>query len=490
MSATLDNAIYEKYGVRVLLALSLALLAWRCSVVQHLGITLYVDEAQYWTWAQHLDWGYFSKPPGIAALIRLSTALFGDGLLGVKALAMLCYPLAAGVCWAIARRLYDARTAFWSTLIVLTLPMFAWLGLFVSTDALLTLFWTLALWAYLRALTRDSWADWLLLGAICGLGLLAKYTMAAWLGAAFLHLLAFHRPRLRSLKPWLAAGLALLILAPNIVWNFQHDFPTLKHTADITLNKTTLGGPAALGEFWAAQWISFGPVFGCFFFWLLLRARQSWQDDKTRLLLWFALPLWLVVSLQAIKSGANPNWAAPAFAPAAIAIAAWLLQRGKMRWLLIGLAFNVTLVAAVYYWPSILATAQVENPARKNPFKRAMGWDALAQQLKPILVAHPGAVLVADNRTLLAHMLYELRDLQPLAASWNPSGVASDHYKLTTDLRPYVGRDAILITQNPPGEEFARDFSSIDKLASLKAPLDRTLSRDMEVYLLRNFKGY
>ena len=199
-----------------------------------MGVTLYVDEAQYWTWAQHLDWGYFSKPPGVAALIAVSTALFGDGLLGVKALAMLCYPLAAAACWAIARRLYDARIAFWSALAVLTLPIFAWLGLFVSTDALLTLFWALALWAYLRALDSDAWGDWLLLGVVCGLGLLSKYTMAAWLGAAFLHLLAFHRRRLASPKPWLAAGLALTILGPNLWWNVTHDFPTLKHTADIT----------------------------------------------------------------------------------------------------------------------------------------------------------------------------------------------------------------------------------------------------------------
>ena len=214
-----DTGIYAKSGGKILLGLTAILLAWRFWVIPQMGITLYVDEAQYWTWAQHLDWGYFSKPPGVAALIAVSTALFGDGLLGVKALAMLCYPLAAAACWAIARRLYDARIAFWSAVTVLTLPIFAWLGLFVSTDALLTLFWALALWAYLRALDSDAWSDWLLLGVVCGLGLLSKYTMAAWLGAAFLHLLAFHRPRLASPKPWLAAGLALTILGPNLWWN-------------------------------------------------------------------------------------------------------------------------------------------------------------------------------------------------------------------------------------------------------------------------------
>ena len=81
-------------------ALALALLAitvWRAWVVVHVHAGLHVDEAQYWVWAQALDWGYYSKPPVIAALIAASTALLGDGLLGVKALAMLCYPLTAWV---------------------------------------------------------------------------------------------------------------------------------------------------------------------------------------------------------------------------------------------------------------------------------------------------------------------------------------------------------------------------------------------------------
>jgi len=477
-------------GVTILLALTACLLAWRTWVIQHSGITLYVDEAQYWTWAQHLDWGYFSKPPGIAALIAASTSMFGDGMLGVKALAMLCYPLAAAACWAIARRLYDGRTAFWSALAVLTLPIFAWLGLFVSTDALLTLFWTLALWAYLRALDSDTWADWLLLGLFCGLGLLSKYTMLAWLGAAFLHLLAFHRNRLASPRPWLAAGLALLILSPNLYWNVVHDFPTLKHTADITVNKKAGGGLKALAEFWAAQWICFGPVLGSVAILLLARARESWRDERTRLLLWFALPLWAIVSAQAINSNANANWAAPAFAPAVIAAVAWLLQRQKKRLLVIGLVINIVVVGLAYHWQQALVAVDVKNPDKFNFYKRAQGWDELGRQLKPILSAHPDAVLVADNRTLLAHMLYEVRELKPAAASWNPSGTPSDHYKLTTDLRRYRSRDALLITQDPPGPEFSSRFAGIDKLATLTAPLGANTARSMDVYLLHDFKGY
>lgn len=483
-------AVDRKNGLKTLAILAIATLAWRLLAVASSGITLYVDEAQYWTWAQHMDWGYFSKPPGIAALIWLSTALFGDGLLGVKALAMACYPLAAVVAWFIARRLYDDKTAFWSALVVLTIPMFGWLGLFVSTDAPLTLCWLLGLWFYLRAVADDRWQDWLLLGAVCGLGLLAKYTMAAFIGAAFLHLAVFHRQRLTTAKPWSAGALALLLLSPNIVWNATHDFPTLKHTADITIEKHNAGGVAPLAAFWGAQWAAMGPVLGSVLLALFVRARESWRDEPTRLLLWFALPLWAIVSAQALKSGANANWAAPAFAPAGIAAAAWLLRRNLKGWLIAGIVINVVALGLAYHLPQLNSLADGNLPMKRSPYARALGWDQLGAELRPILESHPEAVLVADNRTLLAHMLYELRDLHPVAASWNPSGVPSDHYKMTTDLRPYVGRDAILITEYPPGDAFARRFAGMEKLAALEAPVDARGPRRMDVWLLREFKGY
>lgn len=473
-----------------LLVLAATLLAWRFWLLPRLGITLYVDEAQYWTWAQDLDWGYYSKPPGVAALIWLSTALFGQGLAGVKALSMLCYPLAGGIVWALARRLYDDRVAFWSAAAVLTLPIFSWLGLFVSTDALLTVFWSGALLAYLRALDHDRWGDWLLLGLLCGLGLMSKYTMAAWLGAAFLHLLFFCRDRLRSAKPWLAAGLAAALLAPNILWNIAHDFPTLKHTADITLRRHNGGGMASLAEFWGAQWASFGPVLGTVFFILLLRVRESWRDENTRLLLWFALPLWAVVSAQAIKGGANANWAAPAFAPAVIAATAWLLARQRRGFVIGGLIFNLVFVGLAYHWSNWMPLVSPEKTARMNPYKRAVGWDVLGSQLATLTAAHPQAVLVADNRTLLAHMLYELRDQQLTAASWNPSGEVSDHYKLTTRLQDHVGQDVVFISTQPLELAVLGRFAVAEAPLTFTAPFDGHNQRILVATVLHDFKGY
>ena len=76
-------------------ALALVLTLYRTWLVGHIGFTLFYDEAQYWDWSRQLAWGYYSKPPMIAALIKFTTGIWGDGMLAVKLSSMLLYPLTA-----------------------------------------------------------------------------------------------------------------------------------------------------------------------------------------------------------------------------------------------------------------------------------------------------------------------------------------------------------------------------------------------------------
>lgn len=471
-------------------AVIIAILLWRLAAFSLSGASLYVDEAQYWVWAQDLSWGYFSKPPGIAALIAASTYVFGDSPLGVKALAMLSYLLSALLCGAIARRLFNPHVAMWTTLITLTLPAFAWLGLFASTDALLTLCWLLALHCYLSAIATPTPVAWLKLGIACGLGLLSKYTMLAFVLGAFLHLLVEHRRLLATRGPWLAAGVALLLLAPNILWNITHDFPTLRHTADITLQRQHADGWNGLLEFIAAQWLCLGPVLGSLGIYGLIHAWRHHQPPDYRLLILFSLPLWLLVCIQAWNGGANANWAAPALAPASIALVAALLAQNRPKLLIAALVSNLLLVAVVYHAPQLLSTVDSAKSTKFNPYIRAMGWAELAAELRPIALRYPEAPLLADNRTVLSHMRYELRDLNPQVISWNPQGIISDHYRLTTDLNQHTQQPVLLLTESPPNDSILTRFAQATRLAGIDAPLGPDQSRHLEVYLLHGFKGY
>lgn len=88
----------------VLLALLFGVTAYRVWVVATSGLNLYVDEAQYWYWAQHLAWGYYSKPPVIAAIIAGTTSVCGDSEFCIRSGSLLFYPLSTVLLFLLDRK--------------------------------------------------------------------------------------------------------------------------------------------------------------------------------------------------------------------------------------------------------------------------------------------------------------------------------------------------------------------------------------------------
>lgn len=467
------------------------LTAYRLWVINHLGIDLYVDEAYYWGWSQNLDWGYFSKPPVIAALIAASTAIFGNGIIAIKLPSLLIYPATAAVLYVLGKRLYSVRVGFWAGLGFMSMPLVSALGLFVSTDAPLLLCWSLALLFLLRALERDGWRDWLACGAAIGVGLMSKYTMAAFLPSALL-LLALDPQQRRWLarpQPWVAVLLACAILAPNLYWNWTHDFPTFRHTADITRVGHGERGwhPAQLGEFIGAQWLSLGPLLGILLIWALLKAPRLWRQPAHRTLLIFIVPLLALVSAQALTGRANGNWAAPIFVAACLLVPAVFVAE-RRRWLVAGVAVNLVASVGAYHWPDIAHATGIELTAKNDPYKRARGWLHLADGVHPFVDEHPGSILVAEDRELIAHLVYRLHPAE--YAAWHPGGTPIDHYELVTTLADKRGRDVLYVSRKTDIPAIAERFASSEKLGKVVVPIHKDFKREVYVFLLKDFKGY
>ena len=474
------------------LALIAALLtAYRLWVIGHLGIDLYVDEAYYWGWSQALDWGYFSKPPVIAALIAASTALLGNNLIAIKLPSLLIYPATAFALFALGRRLYSPRVGFWAGLAFMSMPLVAALGLFVSTDAPLLLCWSLALLFLLRALEREGWADWLACGAFIGIGLMSKYTMAAFLPSALLLIVldARHRRWLAHPQPWVALLLAFAILSPNLYWNWAHDFPTFRHTAEITRVGHGERGwhPGQLGEFIGAQWLSFGPLLGVLLGWALLRSRSLWRERAHRTLLLFIVPLLALVSAQALTGRANGNWAAPIFVAACLLVPAVFLT-DRRRWVVAGVVVNLVASVAAYHWPDIARLTGSGLTAKNDPYKRARGWINLADGVAPFVAEHPGAILVGEDREIIAHLVYRLHPVE--YAAWNPGRPPRDHYEIVTTLADKRGRDVLYVGRQPEIPAIAAHFAGSEQLGKVVVPIHADFKREVYVFLLKDFQGY
>ncbi len=454
----------------------------------HLDYDLYLDEAYYYNWAKHLDWGYYSKPPVLSWLIRLSTEIFGPSVFGIKAGALFVYPLTTWFVYLIARELYDKRSALWAALIFFTLPSVWVSSLIISTDVVLLLFWAMGLFFFIKALKTQKLLYWIASGVAGGLGLLSKYNFIFFLAAALLYLIIVpaYRRYLKSAELYIAMGIAFMIFLPNLWWNYQHDFISFVHTKEISQVNKALFHPGKFLEFFAAQFLVFGPIlFGAY--WVALSKKRTYEDKRGILLVLFSfLPLGFILLLS-LLSRSFANWAAPAYIGATILVTRFLLRRGKVSLLKLSVVLHTLLAILFYEYHPITRALGIELTRKSDPYKRMMGWRKIAREIEKVWQCCPEATLLADGRAEAAQFDYYLHTTTYL---YNPQNRIRNQYHMTRDLQKLVGEDFIYVTKRLLPERMRREFEKIEDLGEVTVPLYRDYNRSYHLYHLRNFKGY
>ncbi len=450
---------------------------------------LFPDEAQYWVWSQQLALGYYSKPPLVAWLIALTTALFGDSEFAVRLSAPLLHAAAALFVYGIGARLYDQRVGFWSALTYASLPGVSVSAFIISTDAPLMLFWAAALYAFVRAREEGGWGWWIAAGAAAGLGLLAKYAMAYWLLSALGFVLVFSAER-RHLRRLLAAtGIALLIYSPNFWWNWSNGFVSYLHTRDNAALSGPLFHPDAFIEFSASQFAVFGPLLFAGLIWLIATWRGL-AEPRARLLAAFILPTLGMMLGVSLLSRAHANWAAPTYVAATVLVVAWALQRGWRRLLAVSIALHLAAVGLLFTGRDALAAFGLDLPAQYDPLRRVRGWRELGGEVGKELAAHPGLTLFADDRELLAALIYYIRPHPLDAVKWKVTSRIQDQWDLTNGLGKRLGESFLLVSEHELVNEMQPSFAAIERLHPVVIPLGPGAARTYTLYVARGFKGY
>ena len=469
-------------------AVTLARLVWLA-----LGrADLYPDEAQYWLWSLHPALGYYSKPPLVAWLIALTTAVFGEQEAAIRLAAPLLHFATALVLYRLARRLYDAPTALWSAIAYATLPGVSASAAIMSTDAPLLFCWTVALYAFIRA--REPGGDrwWIMAGGAAGVGLLSKYAMAYWLFSALLFLLLFRDER-RHLKRFLGAVvLALVIYAPNFYWNAANGFVSYLHTRDNADLAGPLFHPKQFLEFFAAQFGVFGPVFFAGLIAVVVLARRSLWDRRAALLACFALPTLAMMLAVSFLSRAQANWSAPTFVSAVVLVVAWLLQQGRLRLVAAGVALDILIALVAFGAHDVAPVFGRELPVRLDPLHRLRGWKTLGRTVSEMLARHPGTILLSDDREVMAALIYYVEPHPFDALKWNGDGGIHDGFDLVAEPGRYVGRDFMLVAKSPENvQRILSRFNSVEPIEQqILIRLDRKTYRTYRIYWLHGFEGY
>jgi Dolichyl-phosphate-mannose-protein mannosyltransferase len=475
---------YGTMAAGAIVAITVARLCW-------LGFQttgLYPDEAQYWFWSRHLALGYYSKPPLVAWLIALTAALFGDGEFSVRLSAPLLHAVAASFVFAIGDRLFDRCVGFWTALAYATLPGVSLSAFLISTDAVLLPCWAAALYTFIRARENGERRWWVATGVAVGLGLLAKYAMAYWLLSAFGFVLwrPSERRHLRGLL--IALAIAVLFYLPNLWWNWSHHFATYLHTRDNAELGGALFHPDQLVEFLVSQLGVFGPLYFLALL-ALFAAPTRFGGPNARLLSAFAWPTLAIVTAVSLLSRAQANWAAPAYVSAVVLVVEAALRRGWRRAVVFSIALHLAAAIVVFGGSELIAGKGLHVPAKLDPLHRLRGWRRLGDGVAAELAAHPGLRLMADDREVLAALIYYVHPHPFDAVAWDPIPGIRNQWDLDNNLNRHAGEDFLAVTIHNLTTEMRPAFAELTPLTTIDISSGPGGRQTYTLYIARGYRG-
>jgi len=265
------------------------------SVIQAWFTQLMDDEAYYWVWSLKLDWGYFDHPPMAALLIKCGYLLFHNEF-GVRLFSIII----GVVSIYLMEKLIKPSDLKLFYAIVASVAVLHF-GCFLAVPDVPLLFSSVLFFHAYKAYIKSQGALQICMVALSvALLIYSKYMGALVIGFTLLS-------NVRLLKKgsfWLIILLFLALMMPHIMWQYSHDFPSLKYhwverfTAPYEIADTL--------NYIIQQPFIFGPFMGVLFMYALFVFKPA--NVFERALKVNAAGVYLFFLIMTSKGGAEGNW--------------------------------------------------------------------------------------------------------------------------------------------------------------------------------------
>ena len=169
--------------------------------------------------------GYDKLPPLPWWLVETAYLTIGHDF-AYYLLAQLAVVAAFALVWAMTRPLAGPVGALVAVLVIDGLHYLNYTAAKFNHDVIQLPFWALAGFALHRALRNGRTVHWLLLGIAIGMSLWAKYFVVVLAApmALFVFVDRDARKTLATPGPYVAVAVALVVMAPHLVWLVRNDF--------------------------------------------------------------------------------------------------------------------------------------------------------------------------------------------------------------------------------------------------------------------------
>jgi 4-amino-4-deoxy-L-arabinose transferase-like glycosyltransferase len=348
---------------RVILAL--AAVKFAVQFYASAGYDYFRDELYYIACSRHLDWGYVDHSPLIALYAKFGT-LLSDSLRGFRLLATISGTLRVILAGLLTASLGgNARAQALACTAVLLAPIYLGMDSILTMNGFEHLFWLGCVLVVIAIANGASEKWWLLFGVLAGLGLQNKHSML-FFGFAIAVAMVLTPMRRSFARRWIWLGgvAALLVFLPNVIWQYQHGFPTLELLRNVKETGKNIVLPP--GEFVVQQAMMLNPF-----------TAPLWIAGLIALFVWprYRALVWTYVILLAtfIYLEAKDYYLAPIypmlFAAGAVAVSRW-------RWATVT-AFVMIVAGCLISAPLVLP---VLRPERYVAYQRALGVEQQATE--------------------------------------------------------------------------------------------------------------
>ena len=456
------------------------------------------DEAHYWEWSRRLDLSYYSKGPMIAYLIRLGTSFFGETVFGIRIMAVIFSAFSSILLYLLGKRVYGEKTGLLSALVIQIIPLFSAYGILFTIDSPFIFCWILSLFLFRVALDMSQATHpkaliyWSLLGLSVGLGLLTKYTMTFFFLCALLYLLISKEERKVLLKkgPYIAFIISILVFSPVIIWNTNHDWVTLRHTAgQAHITEGIQISFIRFVEFIGSQLGVITPLLLILMVVSLVRLRG---EKEGAFLYWFSVPVLCFFLLKSIQGKVQANWALPGYVTGIVSFSAYslksLFHNGKWRRLVAAIAlFLAFIVTSLAHYPQIL-----NLPPDLDPTTRLAGWKDLGTEVSKVYeqmsLDHP--VFVFSDRYQVSSQLAFYMKGHPVTYCVNV-GRRMNQYDLWPSFHGFIHHHAIFVRTGDVAipEKVAAAFHKVEKKVLTAYTKKHAKVRDYSIFICYDFKG-
>ena len=422
-----------------LFLLCLLFLFFKIYAIYVTDLDLFGDEAQYWLWSQNLDLGYYSKPPLLAWVIALVCSLFGNSVFVIKIISVFMYCATSYIIFLITNKLFKNNLlAIITALSFFVMPGVTVSSFIISTDVLLILFWSLSVLQLLKIKEIPNIFNFILLGIFIGIAFLAKYVAIYFILCTIVLLWLDKDIRYIFFKKKFGFFYFLLsfclIIAPNIVWNLKNGWVTLYHTVDnAALDKININFWGGV-EFFGSQIFMVGPLIFLFF---IFGFKTFIFNSKTKFLLIFSLPIFLIILIEAFLVRAHANWAAVSLISFLILFIHTVYQFGKTA-----IFFN-NIVNLLF---GFILFFLISTNSSYEPFKRISGITSFANIIKKEFSEEGFNDLVVSDRMLFSNLKYIYRNNTiTMFTPYTPDSLIRHHFQLTHPLPSNINKSFIYV---------------------------------------------